>query len=452
MRGANDAFVRAMYERTNFEEQATITFSDGRSVSLGPEDFTLANNRFSSGAGESGLPIGVAVSRSIQLEVVNDDDRFATYDFMGASISLHAYFQLARSRPAVWFGTFYVVEPESYGSVITITAVDAMYKTEKPFETDLTGMNTLRSLMLEVCDKCGLSLDNENFNNSGGYIDIDAVPRDITFRELIGYVAMLSRGGNAYINEYSRLCIRSYKNPKWGDDDFAYIDAINDGGGFRPWDTGAELDGGSFDPWNEGDVEEGENFADDFRDKFAFLFKWSSFKAATDYVQVTGFRTKDSEGNVVLSQGATEGYILDIDNPLLECFRYTTNLSKIMYDYIAAWWPDIYIRPFEGEHTANPLIEFMDPAIIFDRFGNMYKTFLTDVDFAFNGYTRVQNSAVPAVRKPREPVPDEPASLTGSLLGQMPDGDDSGAEEPAEEEPETEEQPGEEEEQNGDTE
>ena len=55
-------------------------------------------------------------------------------------------------------------------------------------------------------------------------------------------------------------------------------------------------------------------------------------------------------------------------------------------------------RQFSGDLVANPTIEFMDAALILDRKGNMYSSFITDINFQFFGFTTLKNSAEPTLR------------------------------------------------------
>ena len=70
-----------MNQRTDFRQNAEVTLADGTLLALSEKDFTIANNYVVDGAGSNGIPLGVSVCRNIQIELMNDDERFSDYDF-----------------------------------------------------------------------------------------------------------------------------------------------------------------------------------------------------------------------------------------------------------------------------------------------------------------------------------------------------------------------------------
>ena len=50
-------FREQMEMRTDFKEQAEVTFLDGTKLSLTENDFTVSNNSITDGAGSNGLPL-----------------------------------------------------------------------------------------------------------------------------------------------------------------------------------------------------------------------------------------------------------------------------------------------------------------------------------------------------------------------------------------------------------
>lgn len=63
-------FREQMEMRTDFKEQAEVTFLDGTKLSLTENDFTVSNNSITDGAGSNGLPLGAAIQRQIQIELI----------------------------------------------------------------------------------------------------------------------------------------------------------------------------------------------------------------------------------------------------------------------------------------------------------------------------------------------------------------------------------------------
>ena len=377
-------FRQLMNVRTDFKQNAEITFTDGTVLELTEKDFTIDNNSVADGAESNGIPLGVAVCRSIQIEIMNDDERFSTYDFFGARIRLYLTFQLSETVERIEYGAFTVLTPETYGETVIITALDDMYKADKDYIPGIAYPATLQAILVDACDSLDILLGTTSFANHD--FIVSEAPEDITFRQLFGYISMIA-GGNARIDVTGRLRIISY--------DFAKIDDIfsfHSGGQFKPWDNVDNLHGGTFNPWTDGDTASGGVYGD--RDNVHILINWSNLKVDTDDVVITGIQTEytddNNEDQTVIS--GSEGYVLKIENPLI-AGKEADAVAMIGEIMIGGRF-----RQFSGDLIANPTCEFMDLAMVLDRKGNSYITFITDVNFQFFGFTTLKNSAEPALR------------------------------------------------------
>ena len=375
-------FRDTMRTRRDFREYADITLASGEVLNLEAKDFTVANNSITDGAGASALPLGEAVEKSIQIEIMNDNDQFSQYDFFGARIKLYLKFQLSKSIETVHKGTYTVVTPESYGTVISITAVDDMYKADKEYDSDLIYPTTVGEILRDACSKCDIPLLTTTFANSTQQVTVR--PTDTTYRQVIGYCAMFA-AGNARIDVNGHLNIIPYDFSA-----FESLDGLN-GGVFdidTPYSSGDSADGGTFNPWNTGDTYDGGIFGD--RDDIHILYSFKNLTVDTDDVVITGVQI-ELEDNEVYISGET-GYMFSVENPLF------SGIEKNMVDYLASRLVGIRMRKFSGDHVADPTIEAYDLAYIIDRKQNGYQTIITDVDFTVFGYTNISNSAESAIR------------------------------------------------------
>lgn len=378
-------FQLLMNEYTDFKENAEITFADGTFLELSKKDFTVSNNSVVDSAGSNGIPLGVALCRSIQIELMNDDNRFSIYDFFGAKIRLYLTFSLSETVERVEYGTFTVLTPETYGETVIITALDDMHKADKEYNTTLAFPTTIGNILRDACVTLGISQGTTSFLNDN--FVVNEQPADITFRQLFGYIAMIA-GGNARIDRTGRLRIHTY--------DFSNMESIYNsvlnGGSYNPWDNPSNYDGGSFSPWNTGDSLDGGEFED--RNHFHVLGNWSNLKVDTDDIVITGVKTEyedENEEKHTVIYGA-EGYVLRIDNPLI------VGKEKTAIDLIGNIMVGGRFRQFSGDIVANPTCEFMDTVLLLDRKGNVYISFLTDINFQFFGFTSIKNSAEPTLR------------------------------------------------------
>lgn len=380
MRDASLEFRKKMYANTNFYQTARILFADGRGKELGKEDFFISGSVFNDGAGTSSFPLGEAMAKHISITLINDDDRFSDYDFYLAKITVYLNYPLSSTIETICFGTFTVTTPESYGTQIVVEAMDDMYKADKEYTTSLSYPAALGDILKDSCSTCGVPLLSTEFKNMD--FTVNTMPQDITHRQLWGMCAMLA-GGNARMDKYNQLCIISY--------DFSYFENHEfDGGVFdagNPYETGVELDGGSFSPWDTGVEIDGGDFAG-LKD-YHFFYKHKTPNIPTDDVVITGIKAVIEEEEFLYG---SEGYVLDIENPLIEGNPQTA------VDKIGELLVGIRFRPFSIEHIAYPLAEFGDICYLADRKGNVYQSVVTDVEFNFYGRTIIQCAADSPVR------------------------------------------------------
>lgn len=355
MINVSNEFKQLMDTRTDYKENAVVTLVDGTVLNLTEDDFSVSNNSIVDGADANSVPLGEAISRNIQIELMNSDDHLSEYDFFGAKIRLYLTFQLSETIEKIEYGTFTVISPETYGTTVIITANDDMYKADKAYKSDIVFPNTARNVLIDSCATCGISLLSTTFLNDDFVIQTKP-SSEYTHRQVIGYIAMIACG-NARINRQGYLEILSYKF------DFTT----------QPYHT---------------------------------LTEWINLKTDTNDITITGIQTAytkyttstDDDGNEIESAEevtvleGNEGYILNISNPLISGSEQAA-IELIANDLIGATF-----RKFEGDYIAYPLAEFMDLAKITDWKGNTYNTFLTDINFVFFGITTLKNSAESTLR------------------------------------------------------
>jgi hypothetical protein len=381
-----DKIAEALRDATVFPCVAKIYFTNGSSLTVDRDAFMQDGNRVIEGAGATSLPLGVAVERTIQLALMNDTGYLSEYDFYNARVYVYIPFydvdpSSVTTTPGgeegvipdesespvpddgitdtlvldggaeiavVPIGEFTVIDPVSYGDVVSITAVDNMYKADCPYTTSLTFPVSLESMYLEICDGCDLYCETSVFPNSD-FIVKTAPSGTYTFREVIGYIAMLA-GGNASISRYGLLRIVPY--------DFS---------------------------------EESVQTLED----------WISVTVGTDDIVVSGIQTTRTTTN---SDGSTAsdtvlygsaGYVLEVKNPLI------AGQEEAALKLIGSGVMGVTFRKFEGDYISYPLAEFMDVVEVVDRKGNAYRSVITDIDFTFCGITAMSNSAEAAIRNTR---------------------------------------------------
>lgn len=347
MINVSNEFKTTMAERTDFNPSASFTFQDGRTLALTDKDFSISNNMVTDGAESRSFPLGVAVGRSIQLEITNYEEQYADYDFNMAVIRLKLNFQLSETTESIDFGKYTVTEPENYGSIITIQAVDDMYKANKDYDTALSFPASLGSLVADSCAACGIDLQTAAFKNDDFLVQ--KKPENITHRQFYALAAMLA-GGYARMNRQGRLCINSYNLS-------GFAESVTD--------------------INVQEVTPASNY---------HIFKSfiSSPNIATDDVVITGIRAKGEDQDYIYGE---EGYVLEIDNPLIEG-KEQTAVSLIGESVVGCRF-----RPFTADYIAYPVAEFGDICYLVDYNQNVFQSILTDICFTFYGITTLKCAA-----------------------------------------------------------
>nr|DAM49783.1 MAG TPA: hypothetical protein [Caudoviricetes sp.] len=351
MINVSDEFKQLMTERQDFKCNAEVTLANGTVLPLGEDDFSIDNNSLVDAAGANTIPLGVALSRNVQLEIMNDDDHLSNYDFFGAKIRLYITFELSETTEKIEYGTFTVTQPEGYGNVVTIVGYDDMYKADKAYSTTLTFPATAKSVLIDSCDTCGILIGDSNFLHND--FQIPSMPSsEYTHRQIIGFIAMIACG-NARIDRTGRLQIMTY--------DFDY------------------------------DSEDIHKLVD-----------YNKLTSDTNDVQVTGVRmtqkvtTTDDDGNTSDTektvQVGKDGYVLSVENPLV------TGHEETLISWIYEKFGNVTFRAFTMDYISYPIAEFMDKIKVTDWKGKSFYSVLTDVNFIFFGYTTLQNSAESPMR------------------------------------------------------
>lgn len=354
MINVSNEFKTLMSERQDFKEYAEVTLANGTVLELTEDDFSIDNNSLVDSAGANSIPLGVALSRNVQLEIMNDDDHLSDYDFFGAKIRLYLTFELSSTIEKIEYGTFTVTQPETYGSVVTIVGYDDMYKADKTYSTTLTFPATAKSVLIDSCDTCGILIGNSNFLHND--FQIPTMPSsEYTHRQIIGFISMIACG-NARIDRTGHLQIITY--------DFDYSTNIHD------------------------------------------IEAYDSLTSDTNDVQVTGVQMTKTVTKTITNEDGNEneedveelvkygsdGYVLEIENPLVAGHEET------LVSWIYERFKDVTFRGFTMDYISYPIAEFGDKIKITDWKGKSFYSVLTDVNFVFFGYTTLQNSAESPMR------------------------------------------------------
>ena len=321
---------------------ANVVLRNGTKLTLDPsKDFRIDGNSITTNGGSS-FPLGVALSRTIELNLDNYDGRFDSIDFYGAEITLFTGMTLDDgSVEKIKEGIFSVVEPTTPGSTIALVAADYMAKTSDSYVANTTFPATVFNIYRDVCIQCNLVAGSAKFTN-GDFV-VDAISGNVTCRDMLGYIAMIA-GGNAICDSNGAVIIKSY--------DF----------------SGLKKSDGTYD------YTKAQNFSGFQKNP----------SISTDMIRITGVKAENDDGDEKQSYiVGSEDYCFLIENPLIS--GKEAQALQLIGNVIVG----LEFYTFSGNHISNPLAEFMDPCFVQDMKGNLFFSVLSNITYTYLGSTSI---------------------------------------------------------------
>lgn len=405
---------KKMKESRRFLPYIDISFTDGKTLNLGPENFSITGNTITTSKEDSVFPVGQVISNSIELYIINEK-KYSYLNFYKAKLKLYFKFIIDEEYITEFDRGFYtVITAETQGELIHIVASDDVYKLDKPYVTKLEFPATIRDIMIEATENVFAESEYPIYpkDNYLLYEKVYEKPDLKTYRELFSCVAKLD--GSYVYNKLDSPYSADREGVNFNNIEL-FIPYINydpedlvDGGFFdyeAPYYSGVEIEGGSFSPWNMTDDDDGNAFGGEFRDELPvsngfrhIVTEFKNLVVDTDDIEITGVRAVYGHNNWEELRGK-EGYIIDIDNPLLREMEHSAVTKALDNNqrYIGS-----HIRRFQADFFSDPLIEFGDsPIIVNNNNGMVFRGLLTDVNYNILGYTSVKSEIESVIENQR---------------------------------------------------
>lgn len=387
MINVSKAFKDALAEGEKLYEVVDITFADGRKKTIDSE-ILVGGGAFTDCAESSSFPIGATICKSMTLSLDNTEDQWKDYYFYKAKLTAYLKMQVTDSVvETIKKGTYTITTPEQYGEVLEFTALDDMYKANASYTSNLVLPQSAFTLLRDACATIGISMGFSSMEH--GNVVINSIPDGITFRQLIGWVAMLD-SANARVDINGNLQLI-----KW-DFDSVSVDygATVGADGYLVFGGGSSADSNGFISPNAGNwyldsegfltLREGVGNPPRLRDYVSFP------TLSSDDIVITGIKVKNTESDAMYGK---DGYVLELENNLL---------SDADLGTVAGWIGDDLIgkafRSLEGDLAYNPISEFGDMAFTYDRRENKYITPITDITSSLNSTTTIKTQAEDPIR------------------------------------------------------
>lgn len=346
MKNVSTEFKKKVENGSACYAYADVVLRNGTKLTLDPsKDFRIDGNSITTNGGDS-FPLGVALSRTIDLNLDNYDGRFDPIDFLGAEITLFTGMELDNGTiEKAKEGIFSVVEPTTPGATITLVAADYMTKTSGNYTANVTFPATLFSIYRDICTQCNLVAGSAKFANSD--FVVDAISENATCRQMLGYIAMIA-GGNAICDSNGAVIIKSY--------DF----------------SGLKKSDGTYD------YTKAQNFSG---------FQKSP-SISTDMIRITGVKAENDDGDETKTYiVGSEDYCFLIENPLIS--GKEAQALQLIGNVIVG----LEFYTFSGDHISDPLVEFMDPCFVHDMKGNRFFSIVSNITYTYIGSTSISCSA-----------------------------------------------------------
>ena len=386
-----DRFKQNIYEKGYLTAKAKVTFRSGVILEITDDDLMEGGLSIDDSVGDSSsFEIGGAVINKCTLILNNFEHKFDKYDFAGAEFVIFVGFVLedpetgTESTEWIQKGVYTTDTAKTSENVITVECLDRMALFDRSYSySRLAYPATLREIVLDACEVCGVPLQNTNFQNNDYTIMKRPEDENVTFREVLSSVAQLCVCF-ARINYVGALELRWYP--------VEIFEKDYDGGSFnivepehQKYADGDKLDGGDFIHYG-GKRIDGGNF--DRFISYHSIYNLTSATIETDDVLITGVElsttitkvTEDGEDSedITFSYGK-EGYVIRIENNVL------VDDGKNAIAQIGSHLIGLKYRPLSITCFPNPSIEAGDVAIVTDRNGNSYQTIVGELSYTVGG-------------------------------------------------------------------
>lgn len=351
-------------------------YTGSTSAVIGPGQFLITGNSISASSGSSGLSVGDAICRSIQLKLVAGTKERC----LGKTFTLRASLPgaaIGDSGEAVDYkidlGRFTITEEKENEDSISLKGYDAMLAAEVPFvpkrDGDLDAM-FFEEYFMQACDLSGIPYDYTTDIAGNKHVEwfrykgtskIYKYFRGMTCRQVLASVAGMC-GGNIVINRSGKAEFVKYKSLNEGQK--VTYDVLNPLS-MTVQSTGHTITGVTY----SGEVEYGEDY--EKKQSITVLLGNAGYTVDLSGNPFFGLRDHRSEPRPEYWESVLQGWM------------------QFAYEALAG----LYFNNFDCTIPVNPLLEFMDGVTLYKPNGTFVTSYITDVTHTALGTSVLRNSA-----------------------------------------------------------
>ena len=399
MKNVSSAFKEQLNsDNRNYIKSADVTLNDGTVLHVDNSD--MWNNGLAiedATSNTNSFDVGSIIVGSATLVLNNIYDDYTDYDFTDCVMdNIKVGLQLPDGTvESVQYGKYYLDEAKYNGSIITLSFYDGISKFDKDYSSsNLTYPATLRQIVQDACNVCGITLGTPSFDHDDYIVDSRPDANSLTFRQMLIWVAQISCNyGKCDVQ--GRFCL------EWYD-----LDTLENMAMYTEETPLGDVSGSDImDHQNQQIVtiieqqSTGISTLSSGSGQYQTISSNTSLSVGTDDVVITGIRvSQEVEGEegteTVVYQSGTDGYVLSIDGNKLIQGDNGANVASV----IAAKTVGVRFRTFDASSLSNPTIEAGDVVLLIDRKGKRYKSLITNNRFNPGNFQSISCGAVTPAR------------------------------------------------------
>ena len=339
------------------------------------------------------LEIGTAIINKMTLVINNMDEHYSAYDFGDAVLNVQIGLNTGDGIAYISKGTYTVSNAVYDTTLITLTALDNMYKFDTLYQTIPSAPSTVMALVQDACTACGVTLGVQTFDGADTVVSV-APTKDDTYRQMLAWMGQMI-GCSWRINNAGELM------PVWYN--ITALGQFYDGGTFA-YNDGAVLDGGTF-AYDDGDTVDGGSFNDS---SYFIIRSLATAQVAVDDTIVTGITIRienlPQEGSEEEEPTFTDyftgepGIVLLIEaNPLITADNVQSVLTVLGQRLI-----EMKYRKGQLLHLSDPRLEAGDVFVYADHKGHAYPMICSQAIFQLGEHQSTTSASPVPLRKAAE--------------------------------------------------
>ena len=388
MINVSSSFKNELLEgRRNFLADIKITTEDGIELLIDNSNLMQSGLKIEDAVTSAGtFQVGSAMINKAVITINNMYDDYTNIDFRNAKVVINVGLELPDNTiERVKKGIYTVTNVSGQNSsIITLECLDNLYKFDRDYsESNLTYPATIRQIIQDACDNCGVVLGTSTFDGEDYIIEKAPDVGGLTFRAVVMYAAQIIAkwakcdvDGRLTIDWYRVLPIMTPRS----------IVAVD--GKIITNKAGNPIQ--AMVPATKEDFLEGNILT-----KMHRIESYFSENIALNDSVITGVQIYETIDDVQIPYlYGSKGYVVTISDNKLIAEGKEREVAKMIGDKIIG----LQFRQMTLTTLSDPTIEAGDMAYVINTRGDVYHTFINNTSFVIgNSQTVSCEAEIPAI-------------------------------------------------------